>query len=136
VRAPWAGSVWAKLYFFPPTSQKDIDTGYEDFADRWTPILDEFKKQGVAYALEVHPTEIAYDIIAAHRAMDAVKSHPAFGFNFDPSHFIHQFINPVAFIEGRIRDCSSRGATESLVRTWILETRDGAGTSCLSATAT
>jgi sugar phosphate isomerase/epimerase len=92
-------SVWAKLYFFPPTSQKDIDTGYKDFADRWTPILDEFKKQGVAFALEVHPTEIAYDIITANRAMEAVKSHPAFGFNFDPSHFIHQFINPVAFIE-------------------------------------
>ena len=92
-------SVWAKLYFFPPTSQKDIDAGYKDFADRWTPILDEFKKQGVRFALEVHPTEIAYDIITAHRAMDAVKNHPSFGFNFDPSHLIHQFINPVAFIE-------------------------------------
>ena len=92
-------AVWAKLYFFPPTGQKDIDAGYKDFADRWIPILDVFKSQGVRFALEVHPTEIAYDIITAHRAMEAVKSHPSFGFNFDPSHFIHQFINPVSFIE-------------------------------------
>ena len=58
-----------------------------------------FKAEGVKFALEVHPTEIAYDIITAQRALDAVNHHPAFGFNFDPSHFIHQFINPVFFIE-------------------------------------
>jgi len=92
-------SVWAKLYFFPPTSQADIDAGYQDFAARFLPILDAFKAEGVKYALEVHPTEIAYDIYTAKRALDAVNHHPNFGFNFDPSHFIHQFINPVAFIE-------------------------------------
>jgi len=92
-------SVWGKLYFFPPTSQADIDAGYQDFAARFLPILDAFKAEGVKYALEVHPTEIAYDIITAKRALDAVNHHPAFGFNFDPSHFIHQFLNPVAFIE-------------------------------------
>jgi sugar phosphate isomerase/epimerase len=92
-------SVWAKFYFFPPTSKKDIDAGYRDFAARWVPILDVFKSHGVRFALEVHPTEIAYDIITAHRALEAVKDHPAFGFNFDPSHFIHQFLEPVAFIE-------------------------------------
>jgi sugar phosphate isomerase/epimerase len=92
-------SVWAKLYFFPPTGQKDIEAGYRDFAARWKPILDEFQAQGVRFALEVHPTEIAYDLITARRALEAVGNHPAFGFNFDPSHFIHQFVNPVAFIE-------------------------------------
>jgi len=92
-------SVWGKLYFFPPTSQADIDAGYKDFADRWLPILDVFKEEGVKFGLEVHPTEIAYDIITARRALDAVNNHPNFGFNFDPSHFIHQFINPVFFIE-------------------------------------
>jgi sugar phosphate isomerase/epimerase len=92
-------SVWAKLYFFPPTSQKDIDAGYRDFAARWVPILDVFKAQGVRFALEVHPTEIAYDIITAHRALEAVNQHPAFGFNFDPSHFIHQFLDPLGFLE-------------------------------------
>ena len=92
-------SVWAKLYFFPPTSQKDIDAGYRDFAARWVPILDVFKAQKVRFALEVHPTEIAYDIITTHRALEAINHHPAFGFNFDPSHFIHQFLDPVAFLE-------------------------------------
>ncbi|HET8629766.1 MAG TPA: sugar phosphate isomerase/epimerase family protein [Thermomicrobiales bacterium] len=92
-------SVWAKFYFFPPTSQAEIDAGYRDFAARWRPILDVFQQEGVRFALEVHPTEIAYDLITARRALDAVDNHPAFGFNFDPSHFVHQFINPVAFIE-------------------------------------
>jgi sugar phosphate isomerase/epimerase len=92
-------SAWAKIYFFPPTSQADIDAGYQDFADRWLPILDVFQAEGVKYALEVHPTEIAYDIITARRALDALNDHPNFGFNFDPSHFVHQFIDPVFFIE-------------------------------------
>ena len=92
-------SVWRKLYFFPPTSQADIDAGYKDFANRWLPILDVFQEEGVKWGLEVHPTEIAYDIITARRALDAIDDHPNFGFNFDPSHFVHQFIDPVFFIE-------------------------------------
>ncbi|MFN8007090.1 MAG: sugar phosphate isomerase/epimerase family protein [Terriglobia bacterium] len=92
-------SVWSKLYFFPPTSQADIDAGYQDFATRWLPILNVFKAEGVRFGLEVHPTEIAYDIITSHRALKALNHHPSFGFNFDPSHFIHQFLNPVAFID-------------------------------------
>jgi sugar phosphate isomerase/epimerase len=82
-----------------------INNGYTDFAARWKPILDVFKENDVKFGLEVHPTEIAYDIITAQRALDAVDQHPAFGFNFDPSHFIHQFIDPVEFINafpGRI----------------------------------
>jgi sugar phosphate isomerase/epimerase len=92
-------SVWAKLYFFPPTCQADIEAGYEDFANRWLPILDVFKQEGVKFGLEVHPTEIAYDLITSHRALKAINHHPNFGFNFDPSHFIHQLINPAAFID-------------------------------------
>ena len=92
-------SVWSKLYFFPPTSQADIEAGYQDFAKRWLPILEVFKDEGVKFGLEVHPTEIAYDIVTSHRALKALNQHPNFGFNFDPSHFIHQFVNPVAFID-------------------------------------
>ncbi|HRW04417.1 MAG TPA: sugar phosphate isomerase/epimerase [Caldilineaceae bacterium] len=91
-------SVWAKLYFFPPTSQDDINKGYEDFAQRWTPILDSYQADGIKFGLEVHPTEIAYDIITFQRAIDAVNGHPAFGANFDPSHLIHQFVDPATFI--------------------------------------
>ena len=91
-------SVWAKLYFFPPTSQADIDAGYRDFADRWLPILDVCRENGVKFGLEVHPTEIAYDIITMERALKAVDYHPAFGANFDPSHLIHQFVDPAEFL--------------------------------------
>ena len=80
-------------------SQEDIDKGYEDFAARWKPIMDVFADNDIKFGLEVHPTEIAYDIITAKRALDAIGWHPAFGFNFDPSHFIHQFIDPVEFID-------------------------------------
>ena len=92
-------AVWAMLYFFPPTSQADIDAGYADFAKRWLPILDVFKAEGIKFGLEVHPTEIAYDIVTTARALKAIDYHPSFGINFDPSHLIHQFVDPVAFID-------------------------------------
>jgi len=91
--------VWHKLYFFPPTSQEEIDEGYREFGARWTPILDAFTKAGVRFALEVHPTEIAYDIHTFERAIDSVNGHAAFGSNFDPSHLIWQGIDPVKFID-------------------------------------
>ncbi|MBN1563737.1 MAG: sugar phosphate isomerase/epimerase [Anaerolineae bacterium] len=90
--------VWHMLYPFPPTSQAMIDEGYQEFAERWTPILDVFAEEGVKFALECHPAEIAYDIQTAARTLRALGGHKAFGFNFDPSHFIHQLFDPVEFI--------------------------------------
>jgi len=75
-----------------------IDAGYADFAKRFTPILDAFKAEGVKFALEVHPTEIAFDIASAQRALEAVKGHECFGFNYDPSHFGYQGVDYVKFI--------------------------------------
>jgi sugar phosphate isomerase/epimerase len=92
-------SIWHLLYSFPPVPSEMIDAGYRDFADRWRPILDAFKEAGVRFALEVHPTEIAFDISSAERALDAVGSHPSFGFNYDPSHFGYQGVDYVGFIE-------------------------------------
>ena len=92
-------SIWGFLYSFPPTSRDQIDAGYRDFAARWGPILDAFSDAGVRFALEVHPTEIAYDIVTAEHAVDAVGGHAAFGFNFDPSHLIWQGIDPPRFID-------------------------------------
>lgn len=91
-------SIWHLNYSFPPVPESMIEKGYEDFARRWIPILDEYKKLGVKYALEVHPTEIAFDIATAERALKAVNYHPAFGFNFDPSHMGYQGIDYVDFI--------------------------------------
>jgi len=91
-------SIWHLVYSFPPVSPEMIDNGYKDFATRWIPILDEFKKLGIKFALEVHPTEIAFDIASAERALSALKNHPAFGFNFDPSHFGYQGVDYIQFI--------------------------------------
>jgi sugar phosphate isomerase/epimerase len=51
----------------------------------------------------VHPTEIAFDIVTAERAIEAVNGHPRFGFNYDPSHLGYQGVDYVAFIR-RFRD--------------------------------
>jgi sugar phosphate isomerase/epimerase len=92
-------SVWHKLYFFPPTSQEEIDEGFSDFAGRWNPILDVFDEEGVRFAFEVHPTEISYDIYSTERALEAIGRREAFGFNFDPSHLYWQFVDPAKFID-------------------------------------
>jgi sugar phosphate isomerase/epimerase len=91
-------SIWAKLYAFPPVSQAMVDAGFADFGRRWKPILDAFAKAGVKFGLEVHPTEIAFDIVTAERALAAVDNHPAFGFNYDPSHFGYQGVDYVEFL--------------------------------------
>lgn len=91
-------SIWHSLYAFPPTSQAYWDKGFADFARRWTPILDVFDQVGVNFGLEVHPTEIAFDIASAQRAIAAVGGHKRFGFNFDPSHLGYQGVDYVKFI--------------------------------------
>jgi sugar phosphate isomerase/epimerase len=92
-------SIWHLVYSFPPVSPEMIDAGYRDFAKRWTPILDVFREAGVRFALEVHPTEIAFDIASAERALAAIEEHPSFGFNYDPSHFGYQGVDYPGFIE-------------------------------------
>ncbi len=92
-------SIWHLLYSFPPVSDEMIDAGFQDFADKWNPILDVFDECGVRFGLEVHPTEIAFDIVTAQRAIDAIGGREAFGFNFDPSHLHWQMVDPVRFLQ-------------------------------------
>ena len=92
-------SIWHLLYSFPPASEKMIDDGFKYFAKMWNPILDVFDKCGVRFALEVHPTEIAFDTITARRALKAIGNRKAFGFNFDPSHLEWQGVDPVKFLK-------------------------------------
>jgi len=91
-------SIWHLIYSFPPVPESMIEEGYQQFAERWNPILDVFGECGVRFALEVHPTEIAFDIITARRALEAIGNRAEFGFNFDPSHLHWQGIDPVEFI--------------------------------------
>ena len=90
--------IWHLLYSFPPVPPEWIDDGFREFAEAWTPILDAFAERGVRFALEVHPTEIAFDIVTAERAVAALEGHAAFGFNYDPSHLAYQGVDYVEFI--------------------------------------
>ncbi|MTE23014.1 sugar phosphate isomerase/epimerase [Microbacterium sp. ZXX196] len=91
-------SIWKYVAMFPPVGQDVIDAGYEDFAARWKPILDVFDAEGVRFAHEVHPSEIAYDHWTTVRALEAIDHRAAFGLNWDPSHMAWQGIDTVGFI--------------------------------------
>ena len=92
-------SIWHLIYSFPPVSEAQIEEGFKYFAKLWNPILDVFDQNGVKFALEVHPTEIAFDIVTAERTLEAIGHREAFGFNFDPSHLEWQGVDPVKFIK-------------------------------------
>ncbi len=90
--------IWHLNYSFPPVTPEMIDDGFREFATRWTPILDAYKELNMYFGLEVHPTEIAFDIASARKALKAIDNHPNFGFNYDPSHFGYQGVDYVQFI--------------------------------------
>ena len=91
-------NIWHTVAMFPPVPDSMIAAGYQDFADRWNPIVDVFEEVGVRFALEVHPSEIAYDYWTTARALEAMEGRKAFGLNFDPSHFIWQDVDPAGFL--------------------------------------
>ena len=91
-------SIWHTVAMFPPVPPAMIERGYQDFADRWNPILDVYDEVGVRFAHEVHPSEIAYDYWTTVRTLEAIGHRPAFGLNFDPSHFVWQDLDPVGFL--------------------------------------
>lgn len=90
--------IWHLCYSFPAVPASMIEDGYKEFASRWIPILDAYSKLGIRFALEAHPTEIAFDIASARKTLDAIGNHPAFGFNYDPSHFGYQGVDYIEFI--------------------------------------
>ncbi|MBN1285860.1 MAG: sugar phosphate isomerase/epimerase [Anaerolineae bacterium] len=90
--------IWHVLAGFPPVPPQMIEDGYKDFADRWNPIIDVFDAVGVKFALEVHPSEIAYDFWTTQRALEAIGRREGFGVNFDPSHLYWQMVDPVEFV--------------------------------------
>jgi len=91
--------IWHLLYSFPPNDHAELERGYEEFAERWGPIVDVFDAEGVRFGLEVHPTEIAYDFPTTRRSLDAIGRRVGFGINLDPSHFAHQFLDSASFVE-------------------------------------
>jgi sugar phosphate isomerase/epimerase len=90
--------IWHVLAMFPPVPPEMIEAGYEEFAERWNLVLDVFDEVGVRFALEVHPSEIAYDFWTTAKTLDAIGRREAFGINFDPSHLYWQMMDPVEFV--------------------------------------
>jgi sugar phosphate isomerase/epimerase len=90
--------IWKYLYSFPPTSEEIVEKGYQEVKELWTPIFDEFDKVGVRFALEVHPSEIAYDYWSTVRLFEVFENRPTLGLNFDPSHLIWQGVTPHLFL--------------------------------------
>jgi sugar phosphate isomerase/epimerase len=91
--------IWHLFYSFPPNDWETIEMGFREVVERWNPILDVFDEVGVKFCLEVHPTEIAYDFYTTQKLLEMFGRRPAFGINFDPSHLVHQFVDPVQFLE-------------------------------------
>jgi len=109
--------IWKAVAMFPPVPDEMIEDGFQDFADRWNPILDVFDEVGVYYGLEVHPSEIAYDFYSTQRALEAIDHREAFGINYDPSHLHWQMVDPVQFLyeyRDKIYHMHVKGATRVL----------------------
>jgi sugar phosphate isomerase/epimerase len=90
--------IWKFWYSFPSTTPEMVEEGFQKIKKLWTPILDEFDACGVKFALEVHPTEIAFDFYTAQKLLDVFENRKALGFNFDPSHLFWQGMEPHLFI--------------------------------------
>ena len=90
--------IWKYVYSFPQTSAEMIEEGFDEIVRLWTPILDVFKENGVKFALEVHPSEIAFDYYSAEKLLCKFKDNLTFGFNFDPSHLLWQGVRPDLFL--------------------------------------
>jgi sugar phosphate isomerase/epimerase len=90
--------IWKYWYSFPQTSEQMIEEGFDAIVRIWSPILKVFEREGVKFALEVHPTEIAFDYYTAEKLLKKFCYHPSLGFNFDPSHLVWQGVDPVIFL--------------------------------------
>ena len=97
--AGFVGShVWGHWYNHDPAMVELYEAGWDLFAERWNPILDVYREQGVRFGLEVHPVQIAYNLETAVRAVEVLGGRPEFGFNFDPSHLVWQLVDPCLFV--------------------------------------
>lgn len=92
-------AIWKYWYSFPQTTEEMIENAYKEQVELWSPIFDVFDECGVKFALEVHPTEIAFDYYTTERLLKAFDNRPTLGINFDPSHLIWQGVNPTIFLQ-------------------------------------
>jgi len=89
--------IWPHWYSAQNAEQM-LEDAYKQIIKHWTPVFDEFDKNGVKFAMEVHPTGIAFDYYTAERLLKEFKNRKTLAFNFDPSSLIWQGITPQIFI--------------------------------------
>ena len=96
----FSGSLlWPYLYPYPQWPEGLIDEGFEELAARWRPILDDFDAHGVDLCYEIHPCEDLHDGHSWEMFLDKVKAHPRAKIMYDPSHFVLQALDYLAFID-------------------------------------
>lgn len=91
--------IWKFFYSFPQNSADMVEDGCNEIFELWTPIFDAFDDAGVKFALEVHPSEIAYDYWTTKKLFEVFNYRETLGLNFDPSHLIWQGMTPEVFIK-------------------------------------
>ena len=92
-------SIWHAIYAFPPTTQAYWDAGFADFGKRFAPILDAFEQARTSTSRwKCTRPRSPSTSRRTQRAIEAVKGHKRFGFNFDPSHLAYQGVDYVKFI--------------------------------------
>ncbi len=98
--ATFSGALaWPFLYPWPRRAPGLIETAFEELAKRWKPILNAFDESGVDVAYEIHPGEDIFDGATFERFLDAVKGHKRCNILYDPSHYVLQQLDYLAFID-------------------------------------
>ena len=91
--------LWPMVYPWPQRPAGLVDAGFEEIAKRWRPILDEFEECGVDCCYEIHPGEDLHDGVTFERFLAEVDDHPRANILYDPSHFVLQQLDYLAFID-------------------------------------
>lgn len=91
--------LWQTVYPWPQRPQGLVDTGFTELAKRWRPILDAFDEQGVDVCYEIHPGEDLHDGVSYERFLEKVDNHPRACLLYDPSHFVLQCLDYLAYID-------------------------------------
>jgi sugar phosphate isomerase/epimerase len=90
---------WPYVYPWPQRPAGLIEAAFTELGKRWKPILDAFDEVGVDVAYEIHPGEDLFDGATFEMFVDAVGGHKRAAINYDPSHFVLQQLDYLAFID-------------------------------------
>ncbi len=90
---------WPYMYPWPQRPPGLIETAFDELARRWRPIFDAYDEAGCAVAFELHPGEDLFDGTTFEMFLERVGNHPRCCINYDPSHFLLQQLDYLAFID-------------------------------------